>query len=362
MPQSKKLLHVFPNFAPGGAEIRTTKLINHFGRTFHHVIVSLSGTTTASQRIHAGIDVEYVPCQGVSNPLVMIRKLLRIIRSVEPHLVLSYNWGAVDAVVAARLYGRCPLIHTEDGFSTDELQNQKRRRVLYRRMALRRAFRLVAISERLHSIIVDTWRFPERQVAYIPNGIEIDHFRHAAPREGSGDFTIGTVANLVPVKNQGLLIDLFARLAAKIPARLLIAGDGPERSVLEHRAAATGFGHRIEFLGRLSDPRSAYERMDVFVLTSKTEQMPLSVLEAMAHGLPVVSTAVGDVPRMVSSENRPLISDCAEQLLQHLRTLALHAELRSFVGLANRERCVSAYSIDRMFTKYEELYSAAIGG
>ena len=118
---------------------------------------------------------------------------------------------------------------------------------------------------------------------------------------------IGTVAALRAEKNIARLIRALARLPAAAPARLVIVGDGPERAALEALAVAEGVGGRVEFAGHCADPAPLYAGFDIFALSSDTEQMPLSVLEAMASGLPVAATDVGDVAAMLDAANRPYV-------------------------------------------------------
>ena len=116
---------------------------------------------------------------------------------------------------------------------------------------------------------------------------------------------IGTVAALREEKNISRLMHAFAMLPA---GRLVIVGDGPQRPALEALAASLGVAERVCFAGHHLDTAAFYAQFDIFALSSDTEQMPLSVIEAMASGLPVVSTDVGDVRLMVASENIPFVT------------------------------------------------------
>ncbi len=118
---------------------------------------------------------------------------------------------------------------------------------------------------------------------------------------------IGTVAPLRPEKNLQLLIQAVASLASETPVGLLIAGDGPERPRLETLAQGLEPALPAVFLGNVEDVAPTLSMIDIFALTSRTEQMPLSVLQAMAAAKPIVSVDVGDVKQMVSPDNRPFI-------------------------------------------------------
>ena len=120
---------------------------------------------------------------------------------------------------------------------------------------------------------------------YVPNGIDLDRFA-AGERAPTGEPVIGTITGLRREKNLTRLLRAFRQVADTTPARLIIAGDGSERATLEAQAAELGLGQRVQFTGHLDDPAPLYRSIDVFALSSDTEQMPLSVLEAMAACLP----------------------------------------------------------------------------
>ena len=150
---------------------------------------------------------------------------------------------------------------------------------------------------------------------------------------GSGGYVGGGSAELRLAAGTGERNVVTARTDAEgrtwtirdVGARLVIIGDGPERQTLERLAAELGIADRVRFAGHVAAPAAEYARFDVFALPSDTEQMPLSVLEAMAAGLPVVSTDVGDVRAMVAEENAPLLvpkDDAALAALDRLIAVA----------------------------------------
>ena len=139
---------------------------------------------------------------------------------------------------------------------------------------------------------------------------------------------------------------------------MLFRSDGPERLALEELARSLGVAPRVHFTGTIADPRVAYHAFDVFTLSSGTEQMPISVLEAMACGRPVASTNVGDVQTMVSEPNRTLVVE-RERYAEALQRLVGDADLRRRLGAANREHCAAHYPLAKMVETYERLYDAA---
>jgi L-malate glycosyltransferase len=172
---------------------------------------------------------------------------------------------------------------------------------------------------------------------------------------------IGTVATLRREKNLVRLIHVFATLAGEKPRdslKLIIVGDGPERAVLRAAAAATGRTDQIVFTGARSDPEVALAEMDLFALSSDTEQMPFSVLEAMSSELPIASVAVGDVADMVAPENRPYVvpRDDEKAFLNSLRALVNDPELRTRLGRANRSAAIRQFDRKLMVDRYAEQF------
>jgi len=148
-------------------------------------------------------------------------------------------------------------------------------------------------------------------------------------------------------------------LRAPYPQRLLVAGDGPERTALEETARRLGIADRVAFLGQIAHPEALFAELDLYALSSDTEQMPLGVLEAMAAGLPVAGVDVGDVKEMVALENRPFIvpRDDEPALAKALGSLVQDAQLRRAVGEANRRRAANSYPMKRMIDDYRRLFA-----
>jgi glycosyltransferase involved in cell wall biosynthesis len=350
--------HVTPSFAPGGAQVRAAQIMNHLGPDYRHAIVSLDGDFSAGARLGPATDWRPLTISRSRNPLTMALRLRRLLRSHNPDLVLTYNWGAIDAVVAATSL-RLPIIHTEDGFGAEEAEGQKRRRVVFRRFALQSTYRVVAPSYLLVDIMHRIWRLPPVRVQYIPNGVDTSRFVPRLPSRNAGPAVIGTACHLRPEKRIDLLLSLFARIASAHDVQLHIAGDGPERTKLQELARELGVGNQVRFHGHQEDLPAFYSNLDIFAMTSSTEQMPLSVLEAMASGLPVVSTDVGDVRHMVSPENKPYIVTDPNAWTAAAGQLLTDITLRQGTGAANRRHCVDAFGLHTMLRQYEVLYEQA---
>lgn len=353
------LLHVFPTFAVGGSQMRFAALANHFGDRFRHAIVAMDGHTGCLANLDPGLDIE-MPEAGLRrrDTFGNIRRFRALLRTLKPSRLVTYNWGSIECAMA-NWPGRTDHIHIEDGFGPEEAHHQLRRRVVTRRLVLAKST-VVLPSRTLYRLAAETWKLNPARLRYVPNGIDCTRFgaEGTAPFDWPGEGpVIGTVAALRPEKNIARLIDAFARVRAQRPCRLLIAGEGPERAGLEARVAGLGLADDVRFAGHVSQTERIYAALDLFALSSDTEQMPVTVLEAMAAGLPVAATAVGDIAGMVAAGNRPYLAPPdAEVLAGAILRLLEDPAAAAAVGEANRRAVRATYDQARMFEAYEALF------
>ncbi len=356
------LLHVFPSFAVGGSQARFAVVANRLGDRFRHIVVSMDGREDCRERLDSGLDIAFEKLAlRPRDTLGNWRRFRAFLSRVRPHRLVTHNWGSIECAMAnwPRLAGH---VHIEDGFGPEEANRQLPRRVLTRRYVLARST-VVLPSRTLFALAKDVWRLSPSVLRYVPNGVDCARFGASGiePYAWAGEGpVIGTVAALRPEKNLIRLLDAFRIVRAQTPCRLLIAGDGPERPHLEAHAAALGLGADIRFAGHIRETEKIYAALSVLALSSDTEQMPTAVLEAMAAGLPVVSTDVGDVTAMVATENRALVVPRdASALAEGLLRLVINPDAASQIGSANRIKACRDYGEDRMVATYEALYGGA---
>lgn len=369
-----RILHLHSTFSAGGKERRAVRLMNAFGDKVSHAIVSgVPGELSAANEIAYGIDVDYPDefpaLTGKPTPW----RLQAIAQAMSEYdLVLTYNWGAMDAVMAHTLFGKAidlpPLIHHEDGFNSDEQIKLKASRNWYRRIALGRTSALVVPSEKLEGIALTEWAQPIGRVRRIANGIDVAAFAKKPKRDTlrgiikhPGELWVGTVAGLRTVKALPRLVRAFAPLPE--PWQLVIVGEGPELGAIRAEAQTLGIEHRVHLPGFVSDPAKFVGLFDIFALSSQSEQFPISLVEAMAAGLPAAAPAVGDIAAMVADENLPFIAlpgDIAG-LSGALVALAGNPDVRESVGAANRAKAQAEFGEDRMIAAYRRLYAGVMG-
>ncbi len=368
-----RILHCHSTFAAGGKERRAVRLMNAFGHRAEHTVISampdqLGARELLDRGVKASFPQNFPSLTGRPTPgrLVEIAKAL-----IGYDLILTYNWGAMDVVMAHTVFAAQfrlpPLIHHEDGFNADEARELKFSRNWYRRIALGRASSLVVPSTVLERIAIDTWKQPRARVVRIPNGIDTKAFAKA-PKPGAlrvvkreGERWVGTLAGLRPVKQLPRLVEAFSKLPDEW--QLVILGEGPEQSAIREAASARDIAHRVHLPGAVSDPASVIGLFDIFALSSQSEQFPLSVVEAMAAGLPVAAPDIGDIRAMVALENAPYI--CApgdtDALAASLEQLAGDPQECKEIGAANKARAREHYDEAQMIERYRALYCAAMG-
>jgi glycosyltransferase involved in cell wall biosynthesis len=362
------LLHVFSTFAVGGPQMRFVQIANHFGPAYRHRIVAMDGKTSAFERLAPGLDVSMITIenrrgQGMHN----VRRFITVLNELRPDVLVTSNWGTIEWAAANR-FPRIPHIHMEDGFGPDEAAGQRTRRILARRLLLRHATTVVP-SLTLFTIARDVWSLREKQILYIPNGVDCVRFAVAADPAlvsqfsiGRGRPVIGAVSPLRPEKNLSRLLDSFALVRRERIAQLVLVGDGPQRAELEAKAVELGIADDVVFTGFCSTPENLLPAFAVAVVSSDTEQMPLSVLEAMAAGRPIAATDVGDVRNMVAPENHPFIVEKnAAKLAAAILRLLEDENRREAIGAANARRAAEAFDQSRMFAAYRTLFECGKG-
>lgn len=367
-----KILHCHSTFAAGGKEVRAAQLMNAFGKTLSHTVISgQPDQMGARDHIGRGVPVDFPQDFPSLTGLPTPGRLVGLAQAMKPYdLVLTYNWGAMDVVMAhtvfAQALGLPPLIHHEDGFNEDEADQLKSSRNWYRRIALGRTHSLVVPSRVLEDIASNIWKQPRAKVQRISNGIDTAKFA-GKPKPGAfrvvkreGERWIGTLAGLRAVKQLPMLV----RACADLPENwhLVILGDGPEKDAIRAAADELDINDRVHLPGAISDPASVIGMFDIFALSSKSEQFPLSVVEAMAAGLPIAAPDVGDIKSIVAEPNRPFIAvpNDAEALGSMLGELVANVDLRGELGAANRKRACEHFGHSQMIDTYRALYWNAI--
>jgi len=317
---------------------------------------------------HRGVGVHAIHWQGLGSAWSAARSLCGLIGAIGADIVYTHDMRAnLVAYIARR---RCPAawvahVHGRQG-RTAGLQTRFYETV--DALLVPSADRIVVGSHTLR----DSMRTRGRPVSVIPNSIVVDRYPPAGtpgcPPEGlSKRFAmldgpiIGTISRLHPGKGIDRLIEALARTFDRYPdCRGLIVGDGSERTVLQERVEGLGMADRVFFTGHVPDVRPYHRLIDIFVLPSLTESLPIALLEAMAMARPVVASRVGDVGRVMGRLPPWCLVEPGEigGIERALDRLLADPSLRRELGAVGAETVRDGYSMDRMSTEIQGLLSA----
>lgn len=354
----RTFVHVFATFGAGGPQVRAVQLMAHLGRGHRHVVMAMDGRTDASAQLPPGLDIELVAPPPRAGLRATVAAQRRFLVARQPDLVLTYNWGAIETVLAARS-AKLPLVHHEDGFGPEESVRRLRRRNWMRWWALRNT-PVIVPSRVLQGIAQSEWHLRPERVFHLPNGVDLQRFRPSpSPALLPGQVPIvGTVGGLRPEKDHSTLLRSMSLLGN---VRCEIVGGGALLTDLQALAAQLGITDRCHFSGPVTDTSRSYAAFDVFVLSSRTEQMPLVLLEAMACGLPVVATDTGDVRAILPECAQPFVVQREDPaaLAAALRAMLADHALRIRLGAENRRVVEQRYAAPACLDRFAAVYAGA---
>lgn len=313
----------------------------------------------------AGVEVDRVarPRPGV-DPILILR-LARWLRQHRVELAHTHNRMALIYGAPAARLSRAAVVHTKHG-------NNPRggTRLLAGKLAARFVDAFVAVSSETAEFARKRNEVDERRLLVIPNGIELGRF-HPEPAArarvrselgiAADAWVIGTVGRIATEKNQALLLRAMAPLLGP-KTRLIVAGDGPLLPSLTELAGMLGIAGFVHLLGVRRDVPEVLNALDVFVMSSDTEGLPLVVLEAMATSLPVVSTSVGGIPNVLDEGQTGFLVPAGDEAALRDRVGKLHSDPAGSRACGARARSVAVtrFSAERMQRDYLALYARVL--
>lgn len=348
-----RVAHVVLQLRMGGMEKLLVEFARHADRErFDLRFVCLTDRGALADDIEAcGWPVTVLGKTAGLRPGLVFR-LARLFRGWKTDVVHTHNNGALlYGAPAARVAGAAGVVHTRHG---QHFRAGRREQAAFRFAAML-ADRVVCVSE-------DTARMsagegvPRHKVRRLWNGIDLSRFAYLGPTP-SGPVVM--VARLSPEKDAESLVRAAALAARQLPAfRLEVAGDGPCLPALKQLAAGLGLENHVKFLGEVRDVPALLARASLFVLPSVSEGVSLTLLEAMARGLPVVATRVGGTPEVVADGETGFLvpPSCPEALAERMVFVLRFPELGRHLGLAGRRRVEEHFSATGMLRQYEALY------
>jgi glycosyltransferase involved in cell wall biosynthesis len=357
------VLHVVPGLLPGGMELMMAQVIRGLpDLEFRHTIACLRGHAQIAPRLPPQTAIHCL--RSRPNEPQLPARIAAIIRKVRPDVIHARNWGAWPDTAVGRLmvWRPPPLVFSFHGLGRAGYMPLRRR--IASRILARMTTSLFTVAEASRRVLVEHFGLPARRVAIIPNGVDTARFAPGPPRPGGGRFIVGTVGNLRAVKNHALLLRACAALrAGGVDLEVRIAGEGEERPCLETLARELGLTDRCRLAGLVSDVPAFLRGLDLFVLSSDSEQHPNALIEAMASGLPCASTRVGSVEEILEGGRAGLIVSPGDRpaLTAAIRSLAQDAPRRRELAQKARRRACEGYGLERMVRSYADLYNGLAG-
>jgi len=359
------VMQVVLSLVPGGTEGLVVEICRRVAAEFAVTVCCLDDEGPWADRVRAlGIDVVALNRAPGFRPEIG-RRIAQLADERGVDVLHCHQYSPfVYGWLAARWQRRLKIVYTEHGRLSDAPPSWKRRAV--NPILSRFDGSAIAVSHDLRDYMIESW-FARERVGVIHNGIDPGlpptpadraRARHALGVD-EGRLVVATVARLDPVKDLLSLLDGFAIVRRYVPdARLVIVGDGPEREALERRAAQPDLAGAVCMTGFRSDVRVLLPGADVYVSSSISEGVSITILEAMAAGVPVVATAVGGTPEVLALETggRLVPVRSPQRLARAVIALAEDPGRRAAIGAEGRRRVETAFTLDRMVGEYARLY------
>lgn len=376
-----KVVRIIARMNIGGPALHVTYLTEGLGpRGFETVLVSGKENPGEGSLVNwarsRGVEPVLVPeivgeASLKSRDVKALIKVYRLLRRERPHIVHTHTAKAgFVGRIAARLAGVPIVVHTYHGHVLHSYYSFLKTWLL-RRMEQALASlsdRLIAVSEQVRQDLIEYGVAPESKITVIPLGLELEQFlqlegvRGELRRElgiAQDAPLVGIIGRLAPIKNHRLFLEMAALLAEEFPtARFAVVGDGLLRPELERYATELGLNGRVLFLGWRRDLPRIYADLDVLVISSKNEGTPVSAIEAMASGVPVVATRVGGIPDLIEDQKTGILVEPEDPsaLADAVISLLRNPPMARRMGQAAQAHVLEKYTVERLLDDTEKLY------
>jgi glycosyltransferase involved in cell wall biosynthesis len=357
-----KVAYVISTLDTGGAERLLVNLVNNLPKhTVPSILVLRRRTTIAHQINNPRARIKVIGLRSLADMRAWTKLAMELRRFrpdvIHSHMTLS-NWACR---LLKPLSGARALVNHEHGLSAWRTLPQQ----MFDRLLAPLANRIVVASETSRKIRVERFGISERRISVIPNALDCSFWSTPPPSQGHGCATRwGIAARLIPLKRIDLALQLLTEARkGGYPCELWIAGDGPEKPRLEERIEDLGIQAAVRFLGHVEDMRNFYSEIDVFLVTSASEDCPMSVLEALASGRFVAAMGVGGLPELLEKVRDSMVIEEDGDISAAAKALARVPA--GFDSESNREYCrrhdIHAY-VQRTISMYEKLLKEKSAG
>ena len=360
-----RLAYVINNLNLGGAEKLLLATIKKLNREKYDVTVfsMLAGDQLLQDFQESGAKII---CLGMKNKrdLTGFWKLYRAFKSnktqiVHTHLLEADIWGRFAALLA-----KVPVIvstqHSVDAWKKHPQRMRAKMRLWLNKIATRHSTGVIAVSETVKEFLIKYENICPEKIYVLKNGIEINNNIKALSSENDRALkTIGSMGRLFEEKGFEYLLRAFQQVRARKPKiSLVIAGDGPLRASLKKLAQDLNISDNVTFLGNITDIAAFLKRIDVFVLSSIQEGIPLALLEAMAAVKPVIATTVGGIPEVIEHGTDGMLVEATNVNALKNAILSMLNDKKKAKKLGKKARCkaLEEFNLDETVKALDVLY------
>ena len=368
------ICHVIHALGVGGAEVLVDQMVRFLSNEFHCVVAVLDDIGDIGERLRSdGFTVEHLKRQpGIDRGCAKRLKEFADRQGVQILHAHQYT-PFFQSMLSRGLFGRRPVVFTEHGRHFPDVPSRKRS--IVNRLMLRRCDRLIGCGGAVRQALIDNEGLPESRVEVIYNGVNLKSL--GKPSSGarekiraefgytSTDFVAVLVARLHELKDHQTALRAIDAARKQIPClRFLLAGDGDQRVAIEQTIRERGLQQTVTLAGTRKDVADLLAASDVFLMSSISEGIPLTVIEAMAARRPVVSTAVGGLPELVEHGITGFLAPCRDDASLAAALIRLYRDpvLCKRMASVAAQRAVEKFSLEGMLNAYRDVYREVLDG
>lgn len=362
----KRVLHIIDSLHLGGAQEVVLNLATCGSARFRHEVATMHGhgiywdrLRDAGVKVHSLSPHKFLPLYLATLPALLLSRRPDILHChLIPSNIIAKPLGALLGV---------PLILNHD-HTNDPHRIDNKLLLALDKSTNRFARHFIAVAAACRDFLIQHESIPPEKITLVPNAIDLRRFSpgtisHEESRASLGlppDVpVISGVGRLNPQKNFSLFLDIAAALAPRFPdLRFLLAGEGPEESMLREKARALGLADRVVFSGYVADTRKVYVAADMLLMPSRFEGLPMTLLEAMAMGLPVVASRLDGIAEVIEDGVEGFLVESAgtKGFVERCATLLENPAKSSELAANARAKIETRFSVERMTSAVEAIY------